>query len=65
MCGVCDKKMKPRAPSTACILCQNYVYLKNCAGLLFREAKKLNRKFNYSKCLVSEIQPTINYEYLK
>ena len=66
MCGVCDKKMKPRATSAACISCQNmYVNLKNCAGLLFREAKKLNRKFNCSKCSVSEIQPTINYEYLK
>ena len=65
MCGVRDEKMKPRTPSIACISCQNYVHLKKCAGLPFREAKKLNGKFNYSKCSVSEIQPAINNEHLK
>ena len=65
MCGICDEKMKPRTPSIACISCQNYVHLKKCAGFSFREAKKLNGKFNCSKSMVSEIQPGINYENLK
>ena len=65
MCGVCDEKIKPRTPSIACISCQNHVHLKKCAAFSFREAKKLNGKFNCSKCSVSEIQTAINDENLK
>ena len=65
LCRVCDEKMKPKIPSIACISCQNYVHIKKFSGLLFRETKKLNGKFNCSKCSVSEIQPTVNYEHLK
>ena len=65
MCGVCDKKNETKNTVNCLHIMSNYVYLKKCAGFLFREAKKLNGKFNCSKCTVSEIQPAINYENLK
>ena len=52
MCQVCEEQMKPKTPSIACISYQKYVHL---ITYTYRKAKKLNGKFNCSKCFMSEI----------
>ena len=51
MCPVCEEQMKPKTQSIAWISCQKYVHLKTYTRILYQEAKK----FNGSKCLMSEI----------
>lgn len=45
LCGVCDAVMKHRTPSIACVFCKNYVHLKVCAGLSFKEAITQQKTF--------------------
>ena len=51
VCGVCNKYMKATTPSIACVSCCNWIHLKQCAKLSFKEAMGKKKIF---KCLIVE-----------
>ena len=57
ICGGCDHVMKANTPSVSCISCCQWIHLKTCANLTYKEAKKLKNLYQCSKCTVSCVDP--------
>ena len=49
VCGVCNNYMKATTLSIACVSCCNWIHLKQCAKLSFKEAMGKKKIF---KCLI-------------
>ena len=55
VCGVCQKSMKPTAPSIACTSFFHWIHLKQCAKLSFKEALEKKKSFVCSVCIKEEV----------
>ena len=56
-CGVCDAKMAARTPSLGCMKCLNYIHLKGCSGISYKEALQSKGKYTCPKCVDSSAAP--------
>ena len=51
ICGVCHGTVGQREASIACRTCRNWIHLKRCAKLSFKEAKKLKDSYSCPTCV--------------
>ena len=61
VCGVCNKSMKATTQSIACVSCCNWIHLKQCAKLSFKEAMEKKKSF---KCLICVESDNVSKELL-
>ena len=51
LCGVCDREVGIREASAVCTTCRNWIHLRSCANMFFKEARKVKDTFSCSACI--------------